>query len=39
MGEVEIKVVIDHVHINPGVAIYCDPDGILVERPAPETNR
>ncbi|BAS15518.1 putative regulator of ribonuclease activity [Arthrobacter sp. Hiyo8] len=31
-GEVDIALVIDGVHIEPGNLIYCDPDGILVER-------
>ncbi|GAA4053079.1 ribonuclease E activity regulator RraA [Arthrobacter methylotrophus] len=31
-GEVDIPLVIDGVHIEPGNLIYCDPDGILVER-------
>ena len=30
-GEVDVPVVIDGVHIEPGNMIYCDPDGILVE--------
>jgi regulator of ribonuclease activity A len=30
-GEVDVPVVIDGVHIEPGNTIYCDPDGILVE--------
>src|SRR5689334_11684822 len=31
-GEVDVELVIDGVHIRPGVMIYSDPDGILVER-------
>lgn len=31
-GEVDIPLVLDGVHIEPGTLIYCDPDGILVER-------
>ncbi|WP_115786838.1 ribonuclease E activity regulator RraA [Arthrobacter silvisoli] len=30
-GEVDVPVVIDGVHIEPGNMIYCDADGILVE--------
>ncbi|MFJ5957825.1 ribonuclease E activity regulator RraA [Paenarthrobacter sp. NPDC092416] len=32
VGEVDVQIVIDRVRIQPGVMIYCDPDGILVER-------
>ncbi|MEV7607375.1 ribonuclease E activity regulator RraA [Paenarthrobacter sp. NPDC089322] len=32
VGEVDVEVVIDKVRIQPGVLIYCDPDGVLVER-------
>jgi regulator of ribonuclease activity A len=32
VGEVDIEVVIDRVRIQSGVMIYCDPDGILIER-------
>lgn len=32
VGEVDVQLVIDHVRIRPGVRIYCDPDGILIER-------
>lgn len=32
VGEVDTDVVLDHVRIQPGVMIYSDPDGILVER-------
>ncbi|MCT9869955.1 ribonuclease E activity regulator RraA [Paenarthrobacter aurescens] len=32
VGEVDVELVIDRVRIQPGVMIYCDPDGILVER-------
>lgn len=32
VGEVDIQLVIDRVRIQPGVMIYSDPDGILVER-------
>lgn len=32
VGEVDVDLVIDRVRIQPGVMIYCDPDGILVER-------
>ena len=31
-GEVDVQLVIDHVRIQPGVTIFCDPDGILIER-------
>lgn len=31
-GEVDVEVVIDGVTILPGALIWCDPDGILVER-------
>jgi regulator of ribonuclease activity A len=31
-GEVDVGVVIDGVTILPGALIWCDPDGILVER-------
>ncbi|VXB85004.1 Putative 4-hydroxy-4-methyl-2-oxoglutarate aldolase [Arthrobacter sp. 9V] len=31
-GEVDVQLVIDHVRIQPGVMIFCDPDGILIER-------
>lgn len=31
-GEVDVQVVIDGVRIQPGVMIYCDQDGVLVER-------
>ncbi|MDI2035517.1 ribonuclease E activity regulator RraA [Paenarthrobacter nitroguajacolicus] len=31
-GEVDIELVIDDVRIKPGVMIYSDPDGILLER-------
>ncbi|MCA4134894.1 ribonuclease E activity regulator RraA [Arthrobacter sp. M4] len=31
-GEVDVPLVIDGVHITPGVMVYCDPDGVLVER-------
>ncbi|WP_066288956.1 ribonuclease E activity regulator RraA [Arthrobacter sp. B6] len=31
-GEVDVDVVIDGVTIRSGVMIWCDPDGILVER-------
>ncbi|MFJ4026769.1 ribonuclease E activity regulator RraA [Paenarthrobacter sp. NPDC089989] len=32
IGEVDVDLVIDRVRIQPGVMIYSDPDGILVER-------
>jgi regulator of ribonuclease activity A len=32
VGEVDVQLVIDRVRIQPGVMIYSDPDGILVER-------
>ncbi|MFF1831647.1 ribonuclease E activity regulator RraA [Paenarthrobacter sp. NPDC058040] len=32
VGEVDVDLVIDRVRIQPGVMIYSDPDGILVER-------
>lgn len=32
VGEVDVEIVIDHVRIQPGVMVYSDPDGILVER-------
>ncbi|UVJ39378.1 ribonuclease E activity regulator RraA [Arthrobacter sp. CJ23] len=32
VGEVDVQLVIDGVRIQPGVLIYCDPDGVLVER-------
>ena len=32
IGEVDVEIVIDHVRIQPGVMVYSDPDGILVER-------
>jgi regulator of ribonuclease activity A len=32
VGEVDTDLVLDHVRIQPGVMIYSDPDGILVER-------
>lgn len=32
VGEVDVQLVIDGVRIQPGVMIYCDPDGVLVER-------
>lgn len=32
VGEVDVEIVIDHVRIQPGVMMYSDPDGILVER-------
>lgn len=31
-GETDVDLVLDGVRIQPGVMIYCDPDGILVER-------
>jgi regulator of ribonuclease activity A len=31
-GEVDVDVEIDGVRIRPGAMIYCDPDGVLVER-------
>ncbi len=31
-GEVDVEMVIDGVTIRPGATIWCDPDGILVER-------
>ncbi|MFC8041764.1 ribonuclease E activity regulator RraA [Paenarthrobacter sp. NPDC057355] len=31
-GEVDVELVIDDVRIRPGVMIYSDPDGILLER-------
>lgn len=31
-GQVDVQVVIDGVRIQPGVMIFCDPDGVLVER-------
>jgi len=31
-GEVDVDVVIDGVRIRPGAMIWCDPDGILVQR-------
>jgi regulator of ribonuclease activity A len=31
-GEVDVDVRIDGVTIRPGVTVWCDPDGILVER-------
>ncbi|WP_284986691.1 MULTISPECIES: ribonuclease E activity regulator RraA [unclassified Arthrobacter] len=31
-GEADVELVIDGVRVRPGVMIYCDPDGILVER-------
>jgi regulator of ribonuclease activity A len=31
-GEVDVEVEIDGVTIRPGAMIWCDPDGILVER-------
>lgn len=32
IGEVDVQLVIDGVRIQPGVMVYCDPDGVLVER-------
>ncbi|YCK82349.1 ribonuclease E activity regulator RraA [Arthrobacter sp. D3-18] len=32
VGEVDVQLVIDRVRIQPGVMIFCDTDGILVER-------
>ena len=32
VGEVDVQLVIDRVRIQPGVMIFCDPDGILIER-------
>lgn len=32
VGEVDVDVVIDGVRVKAGVMIYCDPDGVLVER-------
>jgi regulator of ribonuclease activity A len=32
VGEVDVQLVIDGVRIQPGVTIFCDPDGVLVER-------
>lgn len=32
VGEVDVQLVIDRVRIQPGVMIYADPDGILIER-------
>jgi regulator of ribonuclease activity A len=31
-GEVDVDVVLDGVTFRPGVMVWCDPDGILVER-------
>jgi regulator of ribonuclease activity A len=31
-GEVDVELVIDGVTIRPGAMIWCDPDGILVQR-------
>jgi len=31
-GEVDVDVVLDGVTFRPGVTVWCDPDGILVER-------
>jgi regulator of ribonuclease activity A len=31
-GEVDVEVDIDGVTVRPGATIWCDPDGILVER-------
>jgi regulator of ribonuclease activity A len=31
-GETDVDLLIDDVTIRPGVMIWCDPDGILVER-------
>ncbi|PTT67065.1 ribonuclease E activity regulator RraA [Arthrobacter sp. HMWF013] len=31
-GEVDVDVVIDGVTFRPGVNVWCDPDGILVQR-------
>ena len=31
-GEADVELVIDDVRIRPGVMIYSDPDGILLER-------
>jgi regulator of ribonuclease activity A len=31
-GEVDVELVIDGVTIRPGTTIWCDPDGILVQR-------
>ena len=31
-GEVDVEVVIDGVTARPGAMIWCDPDGILIER-------
>ncbi|GAA3269088.1 ribonuclease E activity regulator RraA [Paenarthrobacter aurescens] len=32
VGEVDVQLVLDHVRVKPGVMIFCDPDGILIER-------
>ncbi|AFR30848.1 MULTISPECIES: ribonuclease E activity regulator RraA [Micrococcaceae] len=32
VGEVDVQLVIDRVRIQPGVMIFCDADGILIER-------
>ncbi|UKA49624.1 ribonuclease E activity regulator RraA [Arthrobacter sp. FW305-123] len=32
VGEVDVQLVLDHVPVKPGVMIFCDPDGILIER-------
>jgi regulator of ribonuclease activity A len=31
-GEIDVELVIDGVTIRPGAMIWCDPDGILVQR-------
>jgi len=31
-GEVDVELVIDGVTVRPGAMIWCDPDGILIER-------
>lgn len=31
-GEVDVELVIDGVTIRPGAMVWCDPDGILVQR-------